>query len=409
MKLTKISEAIMNATRVAKVCREQIVLSACIGAVICLSPAAAEDSQEMKENAEELVENVENTEVVENGEKSEIDYAEETTAALQEAELEDVVITAEDVKDEDEAAVELIINSEEQSDTIIVPGTAGGSGGVATPLVEAEETDDTANNTQDDADSAITGTLNPIAESSEEASTDYSVSMPEDSDSDTSASISGSQQKLSKSVSSTEEDINLSTASTQQNNSSVYLVSGGNDTGISTSSSSGYSYGATASTESAAPVSEIQDIVITNQDVASGEVLAAKQTIIAQNITPNVKPPDRIIKIADGGQVQVGDADSTGILYLTRSETATDKQGTSITDTLISVTGDEKLVDVRISSKDEFSSTASMTYVDLDLTQLKENLCFTIEHATVSASRINQTSGEMHLVNHAGVSLVEGS
>lgn len=398
MQISKTSKAFMHITNLAKMCCGPIALSACICAAICLSPAAAEESQEVNEDGEEIVENALQNE--EETEESQIDFNKETEAALQEAELE-VNANEEEETDDDKTSVKEVVSAEDLYDGTIPGGTVGGGASTASVQVVAGETENEVNIPQSDGNAAIlTEALNIATETSENTDTDYKVIAAVSSETEDSTSVTPVQQRFSSS--STDEGYTVSTGSTQQNDSTVYLVSDCNDTGISTSSASGYSYAASASTESAAPVSEIQDIVTTNKDVADGEVLAAKQSLIVYEPNDFTFTPDSSVIINGTGSVQIGDAETTGVLHITNREGMTG----SISDTRISVTeGATGVTDVLITRQSETSNTSgTLTDVHIDLSHIKNEVSFTVEAATLSATSFNMPTGTLNLVNNAGIS-----
>ena len=155
----------------------------------------------------------------------------------------------------------------------------------------------------------------------------------------------------------------------------------------------------------------LEQVVMTNKAVNDGEVLAAQQTVIATDIdeVPNLVKPNNKIEIYGTGAIKIGDADTTGVLRVTRAENAADNATASMSQTRISVTKENNGTNVYIGAVNEVSNTASMTNVTLDLSELVSNVNFTVERATISASQINQTQGSINLVNHAGMSLIEPS
>lgn len=84
MKLSTISEAIINATNVAKVCRGQLAMSACICAAICLSPATAEESYEITENVDALIQQASDSDAT-SGEVQPVIVTEDLTVAVGES------------------------------------------------------------------------------------------------------------------------------------------------------------------------------------------------------------------------------------------------------------------------------------------------------------------------------------
>lgn len=427
MQISKTSKAFMHITNLAKMCCGPIALSAYICAAICLSPAAAEESQEAAENGEEIVENATTNE--EETEATQIDYKKEAEASVLGASLEDEgdeqgesdedseetdgeeETESEETDGEDSAesgddeSVKEDTTTENSSNASIPAGSAGGGGGagggasnVSVP-VEASETTEELDIPQDENADVIAEAIDIATETSENTGADYKVIAAVNSETEDSTSVTPIQQRFSSS--STDEGYTVSTGSTQQNASSVYLVSDGNDIGISTSSASGYSYAATTSTESVSTVSEIQDIVTTNKDVASGEVLAAKQSLIVYE--PNFTfTPDRSVFINGTGSVQIGDAETTGVLHITSREGVTG----SISDASISVTeGAPGVTDVFITRQNATSNTSgTLTNVHIDLSNIKNEVSFTVEAATLSATSFNMPTGTLNLVNHAGIS-----
>lgn len=71
---------------------------------------------------------------------------------------------------------------------------------------------------------------------------------------------------------------------------------------------------------------------MTNKAVNDGEVLAAQQTVIATDIdeVPNLVKPNNKIEIYGTGAIQIGDADTTGVLRVTRAENAADNATASM-------------------------------------------------------------------------------
>lgn len=349
----------------------------------------------MNEDGEEIVENAQQNE--EETEEPQIDFSKETAAALQEAEIE--INTGEgEETDDDKTSVKEVVSAEDLYDGTIPERAVRGGARTAGVQVVARASASEVVITQDANADIIAETLNIDTETSDNTASNDSVIAAVNSETETSAAVAAVQQSYS---SSSDEASTLSTESTGQNDSSVYLVIEG-DTGISTSSSSGYSYGSTASTESAAPVSEIQDIVITNKDVADGEVLAAKQSLIVYEPDDFTFTPDPSVIINGTGSVQIGDAETTGVLHITSREGVTG----SISDTRISVTeGTSGVTDVLITRQSETSNTSgTLTDVHIDLSHIKNEVSFTVEAATLSASSFNMPTGTLNLVNNAGIS-----
>lgn len=150
----------------------------------------------------------------------------------------------------------------------------------------------------------------------------------------------------------------------------------------------------------------LEQVVVTNKDVNDGEVLAAQQTIIVQHPGDNTSTDDHKIEIHDTGAIRIGDEATTGVLHITRAENAAGDATASLTKASVSVTNNNGGTNVHIGSANK---PASMTNVALDLGGLKSDVTFVVEDVTISSSQINQTTGSIHLVNYAGISLIAPS
>lgn len=159
----------------------------------------------------------------------------------------------------------------------------------------------------------------------------------------------------------------------------------------------------------ASTMAEIEDVVITNKTVTDGAVLVAKQELIAKDL--GLYPyPDSTINIQGTGVIYIGDADTTGQLSFKMSSKNEEGTTASISNVRISVTqGVGEQVDVKIGRLDEISANATIANTALDLSTLQENVSFTVDNATISAAQVNQPTGSIYLVNHAGMSLVSPS
>lgn len=316
MQISKTSKAFMHITNLVKMCCGPIALSAYICAAICLSPAAAEESQEAAENGEEIVENATTNE--EETVATQIDYKKEAEASVLGASLEDEgdeqgesdedseetdgeeETESEETDGEDSAesgddeSVKEDTTTENSSNASIPAGSAGGGGGagggasnVSVP-VEASETTEELDIPQDENADVIAEAIDIATETSENTGADYKVIAAVNSETEDSTSVTPIQQRFSTTASSTY----LSSGSTQQYNTSVALSSGV-DSGFSgySSSGSGYSYAATASTESTPAntgnnlTAEYEDDGMTLRlpngwDLNAGEVLYAPQKLI---------------------------------------------------------------------------------------------------------------------------------
>lgn len=155
----------------------------------------------------------------------------------------------------------------------------------------------------------------------------------------------------------------------------------------------------------------LADVVETNKSVNDGEVLAARETLMAKDIdaVPNLIKPNNKIEIKGTGTIQIGDENTTGVLKITGATQTIENVTPSITQTSISVTGDNGGTNVHIGPVDANGATASITNVKLDMDGLKSDVSFTVEDATISASQIYQTKGSINLINGAGMSLIAPS
>lgn len=155
----------------------------------------------------------------------------------------------------------------------------------------------------------------------------------------------------------------------------------------------------------------LAEVVETNKAVEDGEVLAARQTVTAKDIdeVPNLVKPNNMIEIHGTGSIQIGDENTTGVLEITRASKAIENTSPSISQTSISVTAGNGVTNVHVGPVDKNGAVASITNVQLNLEGLKSDVFFEVDDATISASQIYQTSGSIHLVNHAGMSLIEPS
>ena len=86
----------------------------------------------------------------------------------------------------------------------------------------------------------------------------------------------------------------------------------------------------------------LADVVETNKSVNDGEVLAARETLMAKDIdaVPNLIKPNNKIEIKGTGTIQIGDENTTGVLKITGATQTIENVTPSITQTSISVTGD---------------------------------------------------------------------
>mgnify|MGYP003287164492 CR=1 FL=1 len=165
----------------------------------------------------------------------------------------------------------------------------------------------------------------------------------------------------------------------------------------------------TAAADAAAAA--LAEVVETNKAVEDGEVLAARQTVTAKDIdeVPNLVKPNNKIEIHGTGSIQIGDENTTGVLEITRASKAIENTSPSISQASISVTAGNGVTNVHVGPVDTNGAVASITNVQLNLEGLKSDVFFVVDDATISASQIYQTSGSIHLVNHAGMSLIEPS
>lgn len=441
MQISKTSKAFMHITNLAKMCCGPIALSAYICAAICLSPAAAEESQEAAEDGEEIVENATTNE--EETEATQIDYKKEAEALVLGASLEDKgdeqgesdedseetdgeeETESEETDGEDSAesgddeSVKEDTTTENSSNASIPAGSAGGGGGaggdasdVSVP-VEASETTEELDIPQDENADVIAEAIDIATETSENTGANYKVIAAVNSETKDSTSVTPIQQRFSTTASSTY----LSSGSTQQYNTSVALSSGV-DSGFSgySSSGSGYSYAATASTEST-PANTGNGYTMVYEDggktirlpkgmeiEAGTSLYVPEKLIIGKEFSEDEDSEDAVVTINEGASISVGiGPEVAGSIII--SNAGNSQKAAALKNVSVSVSQDAQgKSQAYITVNDDPYVSHNITNACLDLTQLKQDATVTLEHINLSNSQILQTHGSLHLVNKTSVS-----